>query len=443
MRILLTNCSLGQAQRPVFPLGLAYIASALEQHEVVCFDSAVAQDPLPELTEVVNQFKPEVVGLSLRNIDTLQSYDVVSYWPFFVETVKHLRACCPGAVLVAGGAGFSLFAEEIMKQLPELDFGIHLEGELSFPELLDNLGHPEAVKGIYYRREGQVLFTGARELLDFDAIPMPRRDLFDLSAYKGLQGMGVQTKRGCVFDCMYCTYPFLSGHRLRLRSPEKVAEEVEMLSQEYGIKDIFFADNIFNQPLAHARAICQELVRRKLDVQWTAYFSEREITADFVELALESGCVKFLFSPDGYNDAGLATLGKKMSREQIEATYRLLEKFPQARFKCDFIWNYPQTGWKDLRDLASLAFRLMRMKNVVGLSISTMRILPNTRLHRIAIQEKRIEPDDPLLLPVFYDPYPWRLVSVLISSLGKLLKAIKWRTGKTVFRRSWKIADGH
>jgi hypothetical protein len=139
----------------------------------------------------------------------------------------------------------------------------------------------------------------------------------------------------------------------------------------------------------------------------------------------------------------LATLGKKMSREQIETTYRLLATFPQARFKCDFIWNYPQTGWRDLRDLATLAFRLVRAKNVVGLSISTMRILPNTRLHSIAVQEKRIEPDDPLLLPVFYDPHPWRLVSLLISGLGRMLKAIKRRTGKTVFRRSWKTADGH
>jgi anaerobic magnesium-protoporphyrin IX monomethyl ester cyclase len=424
MRILLSTCPLGRPEQPVFPLGLAYMASALNNHEVVCFDANVAEDPFRGLSEIVARSKPEVVGLSLRNIDTAQSCDVFSYWPSFVKTVKHLRKCCPDAVLAVGGSGFSLFAKEIMKQLPDLDFGIYLEGEESFPELLDCLDHVENVKGVYYRRNGQVLFSGARRLLDFDSISIPRRDILDLFAYEGLTAVGVQTKRGCAFDCMYCTYPFLSGRTLRLRSPEKVGEEVEILCREYGKNEIFFADNVFNRPLSHAEDICQELLRRKLDVQWSAYFSEKGMTADFIELALEAGCVEFTFSPDGSNDAALRKLGKGVKREQLEATYCLLEGLPRARFYCSFIWNYPQTRWKDLRDLFGLVFQLMRMKNVTGIGVSTMRILPNTRLHEVAIMERRIDPEDHLLDPIFYDPFPWNLISVLMSNLRACLKSI-------------------
>jgi len=407
---------------PVFPLGLAYMASALENHEVVCFDANVAKDPFRGLTEIVARSKPEVVGLSLRNIDTCQSYDEFSYWPSFVKTVKHLRECCPDAVLVVGGAGFSLFAKEIMKQLPELDFGIYLEGEKSFPELLDCLDHPEGVKGVYYRRNSQVLFTGDREFLDFDSISMPRRDILDLSMYEGLDvGVGVQTKRGCAFDCMYCTYPFLSGRMLRLRSPEKVGEEVEILCREYDKNEIFFADNVFNRPLSHAEAICKELIRRKLDVRWTAFFSEQGMTADFVELALEAGCVAFSFSPDGSNDTALRELGKGVKREQLEATYSLFEGFPRALFDCGLMWNYPQTRWKDLRDLSILVFRLMAKKNMRGIGLSTMRILPNTRLQEIAIEERYIDPEDDLLSPTFYDPFPWNLITILINIIRRPL----------------------
>ena len=222
---------------------------------------------------------------------------------------------------------------------------------------------------------------------------MPRRDILDLSAYQGLSAMGVQTKRGCALDCLYCTYPFLSGRNVRLRSPEKVGEELEVLCRDYGRDEFFFADHVFNLPMSHAEVVCQEILRRKLSVRWTGYFWERGMTADFVSLALESGCVKFTLAPDASDDVSLRELGKGVTRGQLEATYCLLEGVPQPRFACGFVWNYPQAGWKDVHGLASLLmFRLLKMKNQSGLGITTMRILPNTCLHDIAVREGRVEP---------------------------------------------------
>jgi anaerobic magnesium-protoporphyrin IX monomethyl ester cyclase len=435
MRILLMTSPLGRLEPPIFPLGLAYLGSSLANHEVIYFDAAIAESPLPALAKVIDEFKPEVIGLSLRNIDTLESYDSYSYWPAFVETVKWLRSRWPSTVLVVGGSGFSLFARKIMERLPELDFGVYLEGERAFPELLECLDHPEAVKGIYLWRGDQVLFTGEREFADFDAVASPRRDILALAPYRSLEAVGVQTKRGCAFDCLYCTYPFISGGRLRLRSPEKVGEEVQVLRREYGRKEIFFSDNVFNWPASHAEAICQELLRRNLDIRWKAYFTERGMTADFARLALESGCVTFSFSPDGCNDASLGALRKGMSRAELEATYRLLDDLAGAKYKCHFIYNCPQTGWRDLRDLCGLIFRLMRMRNLAGITLSTMRILPHTGLQELAVREGRIGPDDDLLRPTFYDPFPWRLFSLLMDGVGRVLKEIKVLTGKTVFSR--------
>lgn len=388
---------------------------------MTCLDAAAVDDPWGRLAEIAARTKPDVVGLSLRNIDTAQSYDLFSYWPGFERSVRRARECCPEATIVAGGSGFSLFPEAVMARLPEVDYGVYLEGEQTLPDLLEHLDRPEAVRGLYYRRDGQVLFTGPREFLDLDSVGMPRLDLFDLSVYEGTRGIGVQTKRGCALDCMYCTYPFLSGRRVRLRSPERVGEEVERLHREYGISEFFFADNVFNRPSSHAEAICRELLRRELDVRWTAYFTEHGMTAGFVELAVAAGCMEFPFSPDGSNDAALRTLGKPVTLEEAKASYRLVERFPEARFHCGFIWNYPRTGLRDLLGLCGLTSWLLRRKNLGGIDVSTMRILPNTRLHAIALEEGRIDADDDLLSPVFYDPPPWNLVSVLISGLGRLL----------------------
>ncbi len=433
MRVLLTNCSLGRAQRPVFPLGLAYVAAALREHEVACFDAAIADDPLTGMAELAARIRPEVVGVSLRNVDTLQSYDVVSYWPHFAQTVRHLRACCPEAVIVVGGAGFSLFAEAVMRALPELDLGVHMEGEHTFPELLCHLDRPESVRGVFYRRAGAVAFSGPREPADVDRFPLPRWELFDLSAYQGLQAIGVLTKRGCGFDCAYCTYPYLSGKRVRRRRPELVGEEIETLARRHGVREVFLADDVFNWPLDHAEAVCRELARRRLGVRWTAYFSERAIRPDFVQLALEAGCSKFMFSPDGYSDASLAGLGKGMTLREVLAAYSVLERFPAARYKCDFLWNYPRAGLRDALALARLLLRMVRQRHLVGLSVSNVRILPHTRVHQAALAEGRIRPDDPLLTPTFYDPYPGRLVSLAVGAVGALLMQIKRRTRRTIF----------
>lgn len=421
MKVLLTNSPPGRPQPAIFPLGMAYVAGALRGHQVTCLDAAAVDDPWGRLAEIAARTKPDVVGLSLRNIDTAQSYDVFSYWPSFERTVKHVRECCPNATIVVGGSGFSLFPEAVMARLPEIDYGVYLEGEQTLPDLLEHLDHPEAVPGLYYRRDGRVLFTGPREFLDLDSVGMPRLDLFDLSAYDGVRGVGIQTKRGCELDCMYCTYPFLSGRRVRLRSAERVGEEVERLCREYGIIEFFFADNVFNRPSSHAEAICRELLRRELDVRWTAYFSEDGMTANFIELALAAGCAEFPFSPDGSNDAALRALGKPVSLEEVKASYCLVERFPEARFHCGFIWNYPRTGLRDLLGLCGMASWLLRRKNLGGIDVSTMRILPNTRLRDIALEEGRIDADDDLLSPVFYDPPPWKLVSVLVNGLGRLL----------------------
>ena len=328
MRILLTNSYLGQTETAVFPLGLAYIAAALTDHEVTCFDINISKNGFNDLEKHIYESDPEVIGISLRNIDTVQSWDIRSFWSFFIQTVKNARRYSPNALIIVGGAGFSLFAPEIMNEVSEIDFGILLEGEHSFPELLNKLSKPEAVKGIYYREDQQVKFTGYRELLDFKSIPIPRRDLFDLSRYKRI---GIQTKRGCANKCIYCTYPFLTGTRLRKRSPISVADEIEQILDVYNKREIFFADNIFNWPSDHAKAICQEIINRKLDIEWTAYFTEKGFDEDFLKIVIQSGCVNFTFSPDGFNDFSLKIIRKGIGQKQIKRTYSLLSEYPEAR----------------------------------------------------------------------------------------------------------------
>ena len=124
--------------------------------------------------------------------------------------------------MAVGGAGFSMFAKEIMERHQRLDFGLVLEAEESLPELLHNLEQPEQVAGIYFRTADEVRYTGDRLLPVFPSAPYPRRDFLDLQPYLQIPfSMGVRTKRGCALKCAYCNYPFLNGQRFRLRTVEQ------------------------------------------------------------------------------------------------------------------------------------------------------------------------------------------------------------------------------
>ena len=104
---------------------------------------------------------------------------------------------------------------------------------------------------------------------NLDDLPYPDRSEFDNKAYLKLGGMGnIQTKRGCPFNCIYCTYPVIQGKKVRMRSPENVCSEIESLLED-GVDNIFIVDNEFNYPVEHAQAICREIIHRDLSVKWS------------------------------------------------------------------------------------------------------------------------------------------------------------------------------
>ncbi len=157
MKVLLCQSYLGvrSGEPLVFPLGLSYLASLVkEKHELHCWDPNVSENPMRELPGIITKINPDVVGISLRNIDSVFSFNKRSYYSPFVSMIRIIRENAPSCKLVVGGTGFSIFAEEIMNKNPDVDLGIVSEGECSFAELLENLDHPERVKKSLRKKRG-------------------------------------------------------------------------------------------------------------------------------------------------------------------------------------------------------------------------------------------------------------------------------------------------
>ena len=142
MRVLLVQ-TLSMEDAPpekVYPIGIVCLAGYLadQGHTVSLLDMNMAGDPFGSLKQRLLDFQPELVGLSLRNVDPLGNR-TSSLIPPFIVAVRMVAALVPEAWIVAGGTGFSLFPERIMQELPEIDYGIAGEGEISFPALVCSL----------------------------------------------------------------------------------------------------------------------------------------------------------------------------------------------------------------------------------------------------------------------------------------------------------------
>jgi len=432
MKILLIQSFLGRKEKPIYPLGLAYLAAHLKHHTIKAIDPNVRGRPMEEIAETIKSFHPEVIGISLRNLDTTQIMDPFVYLQGFKQTLAVVEKEAAKAKVVVGGSGFSIYAKEIMQQFFRIDAGVFLEAEDSFVELIDHWEGRDKVKGLYLRREQEVIFTGPREFRSIENLPFPDWDTVPVEPYKHLlDAVGVQTKRGCGLKCAYCNYPFLNGACYRFRSPEAVGEEIEKLVKDYRVERFIFVDSIFNIPREHCEKVMREIIRRKLQVKWTGWYNERNLDKELSELAIEAGCEFFSFSPDGFSDASLKALGKNLRKKDILRVYGLMRNYPQALVGYNFFINPPGQTVIDLLKLIAFGLKVKWTfrGRCLGFLLGSIRIEPDTPIFELAVKEGFIRRETALaaqtreeLLQLFYRPPHSFVLTVMLKVIGGLKK---------------------
>jgi len=384
MRVLLISPNREILPDPVFPIGLAYVAGGLKRagHDVRVLDLLMVSDIKEAIKKEIAEFSPDAIGISLRNIDDVSYPKSHSYLEEYRCVVNSVRECTSKPIIL-GGSGFTIMPEEFISELGA-DYGVLGEGEEAMPEILRRLG----------RGTNKIIKGKKRAKLD-ETIPL--RGLFDSGLYYRVGGMlNIQTKRGCPFGCIYCTYPFVEGRRLRLRDPKNVVDEMEGVVSETGVRHFFIVDSVFNYPAGHAEGICREIIRRNLDIKWTCYATPFSMTPKLVELMMRAGCTGVEFGIDSLDDDGLRVLGKNFDLKKIKEASTLCRR-AGLRF-CHFIF-VGAPG--DTLDSVKRAFsRLDEIAPDAAVIMAGIRIFPRTRLQKIAEAELGIKEIG--LSPVFY-----------------------------------------
>jgi len=398
MKILLISVNRERMPFPVFPLGLAYIAKVLteEGHRIEVIDLCFSQDISVDLKNTLHRFQPDLIGISLRNLDNLTYPAPVSYLGEVEEVIGICRRQ-GSSRLVIGGSGFSLAPQELLRHL-DVDFGIVGEGEEALLKFVRSLEKGEPISPSPYLLAKEKPFPPLIEGARVFPVQSPDRSFFDTHRYLEEGGMGnIQTKRGCPFSCIYCTYPLLEGRKVRLRGTEEVVDEIQRLVEEE-VDYIYFVDDIFNYPPSFAEALCREMVRRKVDVKWSAFVNPAFLNETLLQWMKEAGCGGIEFGTDSGSPRMLENYKKSFTQKDIIRSSKLCSTLQINH--CHYIlFGGPGEDEETIEE----SFHLMdQLDPTAVIAMLGIRIYPGTELEKISVSQGVIRPDSKLIYPYFY-----------------------------------------
>jgi len=378
----------------VYPLGMAAVAASAAQqgHIVHLYDYLMYGQNDEHLIESAKNFEPDYICISIRNFDEdLDSgYHANNTEKFSVlaTRIKKLRENT-SAIIILGGAAISL-TPNILLDRTGADYAVVGEGEKALCGLISSLQKSEPVGRILYSTDFPLSSSDIKGALYDPELVRWYYEQSDL--------IGIQTKRGCPFHCLYCTYPSLEGHRFRHRNKEDVLDEIRRLRKDYGYRNFFFTDSVFNDPAGDYKEFVEALIRQELDIQWCAYFTPYRLTQPDIELCKQSGMHAVELGTDASSSTTLAGLNKMFDWSDV---IRANEIITNAGLACAhfIIFGGPDETYQTLEEGIE---NCLQLEKCIVFGYTGIRIYRDAPLFKRAVADGVIQENEALFEPVHY-----------------------------------------
>jgi len=348
------------------PMGIAYIAAVLRDngHEVKIVDFNVTD-------EKVDYSAFDIVGISA---DT-------SRYKNSLRLAKEAKDA--GCIVVMGGPHVSYMDEDTLRT-GFCDFVVREEGEQTMLELANTLGTEQAfsVQGLSYLKDGAIQRTPSRGFIENIDDLVPARDLLDMGAYRHLE-MGkrkmtsILTSRGCPFGCSFCCSTEFSGRKWRSRSPLKIVDEIEDVVINHNFNGIAFLDDNFTLDPKRVIAICDEIMRRKIDIYWWCFSRADTLLKNEAMVArmAEAGCKYIFIGFESRNQKTLDSYNKSITDTMAGDVTELLRKHKISVHASFIIGNIDET-----REMVMDTVRYARQINPQAVQFTILTPYPGTKL---------------------------------------------------------------
>ncbi|BDX38384.1 B12-binding domain-containing radical SAM protein [Tenuifilaceae bacterium CYCD] len=397
--ILLVSANVYKVPYPVYPLSISYLQTYLHSH-LNGFDVDVFDFNLKSLDEFENLIKLKrykYIGISLRNVDDVNFYAKDNFVDWYQSIIRSIRNSIDTKIIL-GGPCVSIFPELIYERLKP-DFAVKGEGETSLLKLieaLENQTDHSNIEGLIHKPNGNVLVNPRQSYTQNLDISF-NSDLVDF--YFDKSGMlNIQTKRGCPYGCIYCSYPVVEGKKVRTLDAKKVVEGLKELYFQRNINYVFFTDSVFNICDEYNEELANRIIESQIKINWGAYFSAHNFDRKRMELYKKSGLTHVEFGTDSLSDKQL---------ENYKKHFRFADILKSSEICSDLGIFYAHflilAGIGETEETLDETFEnCKKIKHSIFFPFVGMRIYPDTELYEIAKQEGRFKQKEEVLNPIYY-----------------------------------------
>lgn len=378
-KVVLISANPTRFPYPVYPIGLGYLAQACQEagHEAVQMD--IQLEDIESIKLKIDQIEPDLIGLSVRNIDNTDKGHFSSYIEYYCRLVENLSSFFEKPV-VLGGSGFSLYPEPIMRKTGA-DYGIVGEGEDQLVALLETLGTDRLPQnGRIFRQTQPLAFDKSRQPLRCPRI---------VAHYLQFGGIAnVQSKRGCPYQCAYCIYPNLEGGVFRYRKVDDVIVECRELITRFGADYIYFTDSVLNDEDEFYLEVAEQLVRQEVKCRWTGFFKPKaNWRREDVRLLKRSGLDCVEWGTDSSTDQTLSGMHKGFTWSAVQESNDVFAEEGIANGHY-IIFGGPGETRETVKEGLE---NLKKLRDSVVFAFVGIRIIPNTQIYRTALGEGVID----------------------------------------------------
>lgn len=425
MRVLLIKMNT-EADEIIPPISLGYLASTiLDKNHVKILDCLKEDIGHEDIEDFASQFDVAGITLFTKDLTLCRQY------------LQSLKNSNPKIITFLGGPHPSAVPEETLNLYDGLcDYVFIGESEISFPKLINYLKdgnpNPETIEGICFKKDGKIIksppvcvepidnFRVAWELIPPNSYPEAPHGAF----YKNFPIAPIITSRGCPFHCTFCGGHIISGRKIRQRNVDNVIDEIKLLYEKFGVREIHIEDDNFTFKKDYVMNFCKKIKELFPDLTWTCPNGVRIDTLDeeMLHAMKSSGCYALSFGIESGNNDTLKSMRKSLTVEKIREKMEMIAK-ADIDLSGFFILGYPGETKKHIENTINFACSLPLKRA----SFANFQPLPGTEAYHYLVDNGLLKIDQ-------WEHFNPSLQSTIWSPPGFSLKELAWYRRKALLK---------
>ncbi len=312
-------------------------------------------------------------------------------WPYFhvnLGIARRIKELSPDMPIVMGGPLTSLYPREVLERIPWVDYVCAGEGENTIvpfvQAMLDGYGY-ETIPGLWYRSEEKVVNTG---------IPVPVSDLNGLPQWddrllpadprqeekigSATYYMPIDVGRGCPFNCTFCCSNRVWKRKYRLKTPEKIVEEIKYHYEKFGIRSFLFAHDAFTVNNRLVSEVCDRINESGMDITWDCTTRVNCVNKELLEKMINSGMRQIQMGVETGSTRMQQVINKKLDLEHLREMVTFLRE-RKIGVMLFFMFGFPEETEADIKETLNLFLDYLEM-GVGYMSMSLCKFNPGTEL---------------------------------------------------------------